>query len=331
MFANSWRSELVRQILLTGQYDKDILEAFEKVPREIFCEYDYPPEVLYSDDVVVTSKDKEDQSTSSQPSLMALFMKVVDLRKDMKVLEIGSGTGYNACVMAQVVGENGLIVGLEYNKKFSEAAMLAVHKLGVKNVVFLNEDGAVGCEEFSPYDAIVVTVAVDVIPLTWLRQLKDGGRIIAPIDIACVNSQPAILFERSSGFVHASEVIETRFLKAKGLLGQLNQKNLERLSALYPKGFSGSVRVRDFFEAEIFRILHLTCWSLCKKEQKIYHVEENGYAVYNGEWELFGAVEKLPKVLERWKELGFADLRNLQITYDESMNFLQMNSIRRGR
>ncbi|HEY8542430.1 MAG TPA: methyltransferase domain-containing protein, partial [Pseudothermotoga sp.] len=152
MYTNSWRMELARQISLTGQYSEEILEAFTKVPREVFCEYDYSMEVLYSDDVVITSKDGDNHSTSSQPSLMALFMKAVGISKGAKILEIGSGTGYNACVMSQIVGENGLVVGIEVNKKFFEHAMRASENLGIKNVFFINQDGALGCEEFAPYD-----------------------------------------------------------------------------------------------------------------------------------------------------------------------------------
>ncbi|MEJ5229363.1 MAG: protein-L-isoaspartate O-methyltransferase [Pseudothermotoga sp.] len=330
MFTDSWRERLVREMSLTGQYSKDILQAFEKIPREIFCEYDYPPELLYSDDVVITSKDLQEYSTSSQPSLMALFMTVIGIRSGMKVLEIGSGTGYNACVMAQVVGEKGLIVGIEYNKKFFEIALRASEKLGVRNVVFLNQDGAIGCEKFAPYDAVVVTVAVDRIPSAWLDQLKDGGRIISPIDVYLAHSQPAVVFEKSSRFVLAKEVVETRFLKAKGLLGNLNERNLERLSSLQPRGFSGQIQLPYTFDTEMFRVLHLTCWSLCENNQKIFHVEENGYAHWDGKWELFGVVERLPVVLKQWRELSFAELRALQIVYDENLNFLKMNLIQKG-
>ncbi|WP_052465223.1 methyltransferase domain-containing protein [Thermotoga profunda] len=324
MHADSWGMKLARQISLTGQYSKEILEAFTKIPREIFCEYDYPMEVLYSDDVVITSKDGDDHSTSSQPSLMALFMKAIGISKGMKILEIGSGTGYNACVMSQIVGENGSVVGVEVNKKFFEHAVRASKSLDIGNVSFINQDGALGCEEFAPYDAIVVTVAVDRIPLQWFKQLKINGKIIVPVDVFLSQSQPAVLFEKSPNSIIAREVVETRFLKAKGLLGNLNQDNLAKLSKIQSKEFSGVIKVKHYFESEMFRLLHLTCWSLCQKDRQIYHVEETGYAVWQGKWEIFGVVEKLSKVLYQWESFGFTDSRNLKINYDENMNFMCM-------
>lgn len=330
MYVNSWGMELVRQISLTGQYDEDILEAFKKIPREVFCEYSYPKEVIYSDDVIITSKDGDDHSTSSQPSLMALFMKAVGVSKGIRILEIGSGTGYNACVMSQVVGEDGLVVGIEVNKKFFEHALKTSRSLGINNVFFINQDGTIGYEDLAPYDAIVVTVAVDKIPFQWLNQLRIGGKIIAPVDVFLTQSQPAVVFEKLSQFVVAREVVETRFLKAKGLLGNLNQENLAKLSKIYPKEFSGVIKVQYHFENEMFRILHLTCWSLCEKDRQIYHIEDNGYATWQGKWELFGSVEKLSEILKQWERLGFTGLRNLQITYDKNMDFLQMELIHKG-
>lgn len=330
MFTDSWGMQLVRQISLTGQYSEEILEAFERIPREIFSEYSYPKEVIYSDDVIITSKNGYDHSTSSQPSLMALFMKTVGLSKQMRVLEIGSGTGYNACVMSQVVGENGLVVGIEVNRKFFEHALKASKSLGIKNVLFINQDGAIGYEDLAPYDAVVVTVAVDKISMQWLRQLKIGGRMIVPLNMFLTQSQPAMLFEKLSQSITAREIVETRFLTAKGALGNLNEENVLRLTKIQPKDFSGVLRLQHCFEDEMFRILHMTSWSLCEKDEQIYYVEEGGYAVWQGKWELFGSVERLPRLLEQWERVGFAGLRNLQIIYDEGMNFLKMELIHRG-
>lgn len=331
MFTNSWGMELVRQISLTGKYDEDILEAFKKIPREIFSEYNYPKEVVYSDDVIITSKDGDDHSTSSQPSLMALFMKAIGISKEMRILEIGSGTGYNACVMSQIVGEKGLIVGVEVNRKFFEHAIKASQSLGIKNVLFINQDGTAGYEDLAPYDAIVVTVAVDKIPLQWLKQLKTGGKIVVPVNVFLTQSQPAMLFEKSPQTIIAREIVETRFLKAKGTLGNLNEENVLKLSKMKPKEFSGTLRVQRSFEDEMLRILHITSWSLCEKDEQIYYVEDSGYAVWQGKWELFGSVERLPNLLEQWERAGFAGLRNLQITYNnKDMNFLKMEFIHRG-
>lgn len=330
MTAKLWKMELVRQISLTGQYSEEILEAFEKIPREAFCQYSYPMEVIYSDDVVITSRDGNDYSTSSQPSLMALFMKVAGISRGMRILEIGSGTGYNACVMSQIVGDSGLVVGMEVNGKFFEHAVKTSQNLGIKNVLFINQDGAAGYQDLAPYDVIFVTVAVETIPAQWFKQLKINGKIIAPVDVFLTQSQPAVLFEKFSQFIAAREVVQTRFLKAKGLLGNLNQENLAKLSKIQPKNFSGVINIKYYQQTEMFRLLHLSCWSLCEKDQQIYHVEDDGYASWQGKWEVFGKVEKLSKVLHQWESFGFADLKNLQIIYDENMNFVEIESIHEG-
>lgn len=160
-----------------------------------------------------------------------------------------------------------------------------------------------------------------------MKQLRVGGKIIAPVNILITQSQPAVLFEKSSHCVVAREIVQTRFLKAKGRLGNLNEENLSRLTKIQPKEFSGVLRSQHYFEDEMFRMLHLTSWSLCEKDRQIYYVEESGYALWRGKWELFGSVEKLPKILEDWEKVGFTSLRNLKILYDSNLNFQKMELI----
>lgn len=175
-----------------------IAKAFLEIPREEFLTKSYPLSYVYEDIVLVSYDDGEEYSTSSQPSLMALFMEWVGLDKGMRVLEIGGGTGYNAAVMSRVVGEKGLVVSVEYSRKICEIAKRNVERLGIENVIFVCGDGYYGVPEFSPYDVIFVTVGVDEVPETWFTQLKEGGRVIVPINLKLSRRQPAFLFKKGS-------------------------------------------------------------------------------------------------------------------------------------
>jgi len=318
----SWQEWLVRQISLAGDFDERILNAFLKVPREVFSEFHYDLDVVYSDNVIVTAKDGNSYSTSSQPSLMALFMSVVGLREGMKVLEIGSGTGYNACVMAHVVGEDGLVVGIESNQRFFKRSVEVASKLGIENVIFVNGDGFYGYEKLSPYDAIVITVAVDKVSQHWVDQLKIGGRIVGPIDVYTVDRQPAFVFEKTSDSLVAKHLVETKFIKAGGLLGNLNETNLERLSKI-EKRFSTPVEFLSIpvGSYEAVGVFHLASWSLCEKSGWIYFVEDEGFARWKGGWEVFGKMELIKRIAEEWAKTGFTPMMLLRFRYDHRMNF----------
>jgi protein-L-isoaspartate(D-aspartate) O-methyltransferase len=321
----SWQEWLVRQISFAGDFDKEILEAFLRVPREVFSEFHYDLDVVYSDNVIVTAKDGNIYSTSSQPSLMALFMSAVGLRQGMKVLEIGSGTGYNACVMAHVVGKEGLVVGIEFNRKFFKKSVEAASKLGIENVVFVNDDGFYGYEKLAPYDVIVITVAVDKVSQHWIDQLKMGGRIVGPIDLYTVDRQPALVFEKTIDGVVAKHLVDTKFIRAGGLLGNLNETNLERLSKI-ERRFSTPCEFlnlpTNYYEA--VGVFHLASWSLCEKSGWIYFVEDEGFARWKGGWEVFGRMELIKRIAEEWARTRFSPMSLVKFRYDHSMNFKRL-------
>lgn len=316
-----WQSYLARQISSMGHFPERVIEAFTKVPRELFSEYYYPLEIVYSDDVIVTSKNGSEYTTSSQPSLMALFMTSVGLKQGSKVLEIGSGTGYNACVMAHVVGRDGLVVGIEFNRRFFEKAVESASKLGLDNVIFVNDDGYYGFEKFAPYDAVVVTVAVERISPRWIDQIKLGGKIVAPIHIYTVERQPAFVFEKAESIM-AKHLVETRFIKAKGLLGNLNEINLKklaRLESLYTKPTSFLELHSSQYEA--ISVFHLASWALCEKNGFIYLVEDEGFSRWKGGWEIFGKSNLTRQIAENWSNTCFTPMTLLTFIYDHGMNF----------
>jgi protein-L-isoaspartate(D-aspartate) O-methyltransferase len=107
--------------------------------------------------------------------------KSLDVRKGMKILEVGSGSGYQAAILAELVGANGKIYTVE---RIIELVMLArsnTSKLGYKNIEFIHGDGTKGYEEKAPFDRIIVTAAAPSIPPPLLDQLIDGGKLIIPV------------------------------------------------------------------------------------------------------------------------------------------------------
>ncbi|MCD0448257.1 methyltransferase domain-containing protein [Actinocorallia sp. API 0066] len=116
-------------------------------------------------------------SSSSEPAMMARMIAELELAPGMRVLEIGTGTGYNAACLAAYGAE---VVTVEIDGTIAERARKALHDAGFPEVVVLTGDGEQGAEEHAPFDRVVATAAAHTIPYPWVRQTRDGGRIVAP-------------------------------------------------------------------------------------------------------------------------------------------------------
>jgi len=150
-----------------------VLAAFERVPRERFVSDDLA-ELAYEDHPLPIGADQ----TISQPSLVARMTQWVDPRPDDIALEIGTGCGYQAAVLAELVAH---VYSVERIAKLGEAARLRLAQLGYTNVSIRTADGWEGWREFSPFDVIVVTAATPRVPPALVDQLAAGGRMILPL------------------------------------------------------------------------------------------------------------------------------------------------------
>src|SRR5690606_26528578 len=117
--------------------------------------------------------------TISQPYIVAFMSEMIKPNEGMKILEIGTGSGYQAAVLAEIVDE---VYTLEIVPELGQKAEKALNELGYKNIHVRVADGYNGWEEHAPFDAIVVTAAADHIPPSLIKQLRDGGRMVIPID-----------------------------------------------------------------------------------------------------------------------------------------------------
>jgi protein-L-isoaspartate(D-aspartate) O-methyltransferase len=156
--------------------------AFSAVPRHLFLP-EVAPSQVYEDDAIPTKLDTDGRviSSSSQPSMMLMMLRQLDLQPGHNVLEIGAGTGYNAAIMQHIVGQRGRVTTIEYDLVIAREAMNHLQRAGFYNVLVVNQDGVAGYAPRAAYDRIIATVGVFDIPLTWQRQLKQDGIIVAPI------------------------------------------------------------------------------------------------------------------------------------------------------
>lgn len=154
-------------------YDKRTLEAMSRVPREAFVS-EAMKDRAYDDSPLPIGESQ----TISQPFIVALMTQLLSLSGGEKVLEVGTGSGYQTAVLAEIVEK---VFSIERSFSLSQKARAVLESLGYSNVLLRVGDGTVGWDEFSPYDRIIVTAGAPDIPLTLVKQLKDGGILVVPV------------------------------------------------------------------------------------------------------------------------------------------------------
>jgi len=187
--AAEYRAELVASLKQGGVLATPQLEAaFATVPRENFLPSELPLNKVYSDDAIVVKYSQEGLATSSssQPFLMADMLTALNLEPGMKVLEIGAGVGYNAAIMASVVGDGRLVTSLDLDPEMVKIAQDNLIRLGppYSEVQVIAVDGAEGHATNAPYDRIIVTVQQWEISPAWVEQLKVGGILLLPLTVS---------------------------------------------------------------------------------------------------------------------------------------------------
>lgn len=161
------------QIRRRGVTDRQVLEAMERVPRHEFVP-DRLKDQAYGDFPLSIGYGQ----TISQPYIVALMSECLALEPSDKVLEIGTGSGYQAAVLAEIVSQ---VYSVEILKPLADEAAGRLKRLGYTNVHVRHADGYYGWQDHAPYDAIIVTCAADHIPPALVEQLADGGRLVLPV------------------------------------------------------------------------------------------------------------------------------------------------------
>jgi protein-L-isoaspartate(D-aspartate) O-methyltransferase len=156
-----------------GIKDKKVLEVMGRIPRHLFVDKDLRSRA-YGDYPLPIGEGQ----TISQPYVVALMTEALRLKPTDRVLEIGTGSGYQAAVLSEIVKE---VFTIEIRKNLADMAPKRLKDLGYSNVKVKYADGYFGWEEYAPFDAIIITAAANHIPPPLIKQLKEGGRLIVPL------------------------------------------------------------------------------------------------------------------------------------------------------
>lgn len=169
-----FRNQMIEhQIIARGIEDKKVLEAMRKVPRHEFVDRSYRGQA-YDDRPLPIGMGQ----TISQPYIVALMTENLELKRGEKVLEIGTGSGYQAAILAEITPK---VYTVEIIPSLYENSKKALLKQGYNNIKISNHDGYFGWKEHAPFDKIIVTAAPDHIPQPLIDQLKEGGIMVIPV------------------------------------------------------------------------------------------------------------------------------------------------------
>ena len=189
--------------------------AFRAVPRHLFLP-DVSLERVYSDDAILTKRiDGEVVSSSSQPAIMAIMLEQLQLQPGHRVLEIGAATGYNAGLMAHLVGDSGLVVTVDIDEDLVEGAREHLAAAGLDRVSVVCRDGGLGYPDRAPYDRIILTVGAWDIAPAWRDQLTPGGRLLLPLDVKG-GIQKSVAFDQTGGHLESVSVKDCGFMTLRG-------------------------------------------------------------------------------------------------------------------
>lgn len=217
IYSKKRESMVQRQLQGRDITDKQVLDAMRKVPRHLFVRpglqnhayEDYPLEI-------------DEGQTISQPYIVALMTQCLKLKKGQKVLEIGTGSGYQAAVLAQLTDE---VYSIEIRELLAKKAGETLKKLNYNQVRVKWGDGYFGWEENAPFDAIIVTCAANHIPPPLFKQLKEGGRLVIPLG-STLYFQSLTLVIKTKGKPRVRNISDVRFVP---MVGEIRKKESQEI------------------------------------------------------------------------------------------------------
>lgn len=197
------------QLRQRGIRDSRLLEAMERVPRHEFIPLE-SWDVAYGDHPVPIGEGQ----TVSQPYIVAVMLQWLDVKPEERVLEVGTGTGYEAAVLAEIAAE---VVTVERQPRLAQEAIQNFERLGYRNIRVIVGDGTLGVPDPLPFDGIVVAAASPDLPAALWEQLREGGRIVIPTGSR--DSQVLKLIRKKDGAPVTENLEAVRFVPLVGKKG----------------------------------------------------------------------------------------------------------------
>jgi protein-L-isoaspartate(D-aspartate) O-methyltransferase len=198
------RKQLV-QHLQTQLFSEAVLEAFSRVKRECFV-----PEKLQNASYIDDALPIGNGQTISQPSTIAQMLELLETKKGMKILEVGSGSGYVLGLLKEMVGRKGMVFGVELLPELVEQSKKNLACNGTKGIELKSGDGSVGWKEKSPFDRILISAACPFVPKPLFEHLKEGGIALAPVGDP--GFQTLTIMKKANGKPFKKEFLENYFV-----------------------------------------------------------------------------------------------------------------------
>jgi protein-L-isoaspartate(D-aspartate) O-methyltransferase len=193
-----------------GIKERKVLEVMGRIPRHLFVEENLR-DSAYADHPLPIGEGQ----TISQPYIVAFMTEALKLKQSDRVLEIGTGSGYQAAVLAEMVKE---VYTIEIRKSLAEKATARLKDLGYRNIHVKYADGYYGWKEHAPFDAIVITAAANHIPPPLIQQLREGGRLIIPLG-STLYYQTLTLVKKKKDDLDVEQLIPVAFVPMTGATG----------------------------------------------------------------------------------------------------------------
>lgn len=195
---------------MTGRemLDDHVLDAMSRVPRQHFVKKDFRPHA-YDNSPLPIGKGQ----TISQPFIVALMTDLIAPKKQDKVLEVGTGSGYQTAVLAEMVSH---LYTIEIIPGLAQRSRRQLEKEGYTNISYRVDDGYFGWPENAPFDAIMVTAAAEEVPQPLIDQLAPGGRMVLPVGKSYYTQDLMLLQKDESGAIHASNLLPVSFVPLTG-------------------------------------------------------------------------------------------------------------------
>ncbi|MBI2341491.1 MAG: protein-L-isoaspartate(D-aspartate) O-methyltransferase [Deltaproteobacteria bacterium] len=204
----SARTELIKNHLKpAGIKNQTVLDAMLKVERHKFVPEKYRGRAYENISLPIGKI-----QTISQPYMVALMTEAIRPKPGQKVLEIGTGTGYSAAVLGEIVGE---VYTIDIESELAKTADARLKELGYKNIYVKEGDGFFGWPEVAPFDGIILTCTADKVPPKLAEQLKEGGRLVMPLG-RDFSPQTMVVITKTNGVLVARPLVEVQFVPMLG-------------------------------------------------------------------------------------------------------------------